>query len=92
MYTMVADAQAIINISKVRLCNQAHVETKRAWLAALEEIVKIDPELYLACVPQCVYRGFCPEFKPCGYVNTEGYKAYRENYIANCKEARGETE
>jgi len=34
------------------------------------------------CVPECVYRGFCPEFKPCGYCNTPAFQqalaAYRE--------------
>jgi hypothetical protein len=33
-------------------------------------------------VPECVYRGFCPEFKSCGYFGSEAYKkavsAYRE--------------
>ena len=32
-------------------------------------------------VPECIYRGFCPEFHSCGYADTEEYKralaAYR---------------
>lgn len=92
MYTMVADAQAIINISKVRLCNQAHVETRKAWEKAILEIRKIDPELAMVCVPQCVYRGFCPEFKPCGYVKSDWYAICRDTYVSHCLTARGETE
>jgi len=33
-------------------------------------------------VPECVYRGFCPEFKSCGYAGTAAFRAalaaYRE--------------
>jgi len=32
----------------------------------IEQIAKEEPELALACVPECVYRGGCPEFKSCG--------------------------
>ena len=81
MYTMVANAQAIINISKVRLCSQAHPETRKAWLAALDKIEKLDPELRKVCVPSCIYRGFCPEFKSCGYFGTQHYEEARDKYV-----------
>ena len=32
-------------------------------------------------VPDCLYRGFCPEFmNSCGYVNTDKYKKELEIY------------
>ena len=66
-----ANAQAIINISKKRLCKQASPETRQAWQMFLDELQEYEPELYLMCVPECVYRnGFCPEFNPCGYINS----------------------
>ncbi|HRR35074.1 MAG TPA: thymidylate synthase ThyX [Kiritimatiellia bacterium] len=76
-----ANAQAVIFISRKRLCRQASPETTAAWKLVLNEIKHLEPELFSVCVPECVYRGFCPEFKSCGYVNTDAYKealaAYR---------------
>ena len=65
-----ANAQAIINISRKRLCNQAHLETRIKWIEFLETVAIEEPELYSVCVPECVYRGFCPEIKKCGYSET----------------------
>lgn len=58
--------QEIINISKLRLCNKASEETREIWYKVLDEVARIEPLLASACVPQCVYRGFCPEQKSCG--------------------------
>jgi hypothetical protein len=42
---------------------------------------EVDPILESKCVPECVYRGFCPEFdRCCGYVNTEAYKKRLNEY------------
>lgn len=70
-----ADAQALINISRKRLCNQASQETREAWKEVIEELKLHDPAVASVCVPECVYRGFCPEMHSCGYVNTDAYKA-----------------
>lgn len=83
---MTANTQAIINISRKRLCSCASKETREAWRQVIKEIRKIDPILADKCVPECIYRGFCPEFmNPCGYANTpkfqEDLKKYRStNY------------
>ena len=70
-----ANAQAIINISRKRLCYQAHKETRDVWQSfLLNEVMIKEPELFTVCVPECVYRGFCPEIKSCGYSKTEVYK------------------
>lgn len=65
------NAQAIINISRKRLCMQASPETRELWNLILEEVRKELPELYEVCVPECIYRGFCPEMYGCGYANTK---------------------
>ena len=65
------NAQEIINISRVRLCNKAESETRKIWRAVIEELRKIEPELANACVPNCFYRGFCPEIKSCGLASNE---------------------
>jgi len=77
-----ANAQAIINISRKRLCNQASKETREAWKAFLETFKESEPELYGACVPDCIYRGWCYEYKSCGYHLTENYKERLVEYRA----------
>lgn len=78
---MTANAQALINISRKRLCSCASKETRDAWKQVIEEIRKIDPVLADKCVPECLYRGFCPEFmNPCGYAETKKYQMDLEKY------------
>jgi len=72
---MNANAQAIINISRKRLCKCASKDTRDAWKAVINELKTADPILASKCVPECLYRGFCPEFmSPCGYSNTDKFK------------------
>lgn len=75
-----ANAQALIFISRRRLCSQASKETREAWKEVREVVRKEDPILASVMVPECIYRGFCPEFKSCGYVNTEAYQKALGNY------------
>lgn len=75
-----ANVQAIINISCKRLCMQASPETRSAWKEVVEGVRVIDPVVAECCVPSCVYRGFCPEQRTCGYVNTEDFKKALEKY------------
>lgn len=78
---MTANAQALINISRKRLCNCASKETREAWTQVKEAIAEVDPILASKMVPECLYRGFCPEFmNPCGYSKTEKYKKDLEKY------------
>lgn len=64
---MEANIQALINISKKRLCTSADPLTRAYWIATLEAIREYDEDIYWACVPECVRDGGCPEYKPCGY-------------------------
>lgn len=79
-----ADAQALINISRKRLCNCASPETRQAWQEVKNEVAKVEPELASCMVKECVYRGFCPEIYNCGYVKTpqfqEELKKYRKGF------------
>ncbi len=77
-----ANAQAVMFISRRRLCGQASPETRAAWKLVVDEIAKVEPEVASCCVPECVYRGFCPEFKSCGYVDTEAFRRQIEAYRA----------
>jgi len=75
-----ANAQALISISRKRLCNQASPETRKAWIEVKAEVGKVDPVLCSVMVPECIYRGFCPEFHSCGYAETEDYRKRLEIY------------
>lgn len=73
MHECEANAQALIFISRRRLCNQASAETRKAWEEVKDKVTSVDPVLGSVMVPECIYRGFCPEFHSCGYVNTKEY-------------------
>ena len=76
-----ADAQALINISRKRLCNCASPETRQAWQLVKDEVAKVEPELAHCMVRECVYRnGYCPEMFSCGYNKTEAFKKELEEY------------
>ena len=78
---MTANAQALISISRKRLCNCASKETREAWKQVQDAIRKVDPVMADKMVPECIYRGFCPEFmNPCGYANTEKYQQDLKRY------------
>lgn len=83
---MTCNAQAFINISRKRLCiGCASPETRLAWEIVIEKLREVDEILAEKCVPECLYRGFCPEFRRCcGYVNTKEFEKklieYRKNF------------
>lgn len=61
-----ANAQALINVSRFRLCFQASNETRECMENLKLEIADREPEIAGVMVPNCIYRGGCPEFTPCG--------------------------
>ena len=75
-----ADAQALINVSRKRLCFCASPETRQAWERVKESVAEVEPELASCMVKECVYRGFCPEMFPCGYSDTIQFKKELAEY------------
>lgn len=69
-----ANLQALINVSRFRLCYQASPETRQEMEGIKKAIRKIEPEVSDAMVPNCIYRCGCPEFTSCGY-----WKQFKEN-------------
>lgn len=64
-FTGEANAQQLIDAFRKRLCYQAHPET-RAYAEDFKfALGEVEPELSDALVPNCVYRGGCPEMNPC---------------------------
>lgn len=77
-----ADAQALINMSRRRLCNCAAADTRKAWQKVKDKVSEVDPETGSCMVRECVYRnGFCPEIFTCGYNKTEAFKKELAEYL-----------
>lgn len=77
----VMNAEAIINMSRKRLCAKASMETREIWEQVVDALKGVDPDLANHCVKPCVHCGFCRERPKCGFTNTERYKEERENYL-----------
>lgn len=77
-----ANAQALINMSRKRLCNCASKETREAWQEVKNKVAKCEPEVASCMVRECVYRnGLCPEMFPCGFNKTEAFKKELDEYL-----------
>lgn len=73
-HRFIANAEALMNMARRRLCYQASPETRETVMRIKEEIRKIDPDLSHYMVPNCVYRGgICPEPRPCGNYRVRRY-------------------
>ena len=63
---MYVNAQALINMSRKRLCYKSHQKTVATWMRVKNAVAKVDDDLPQFMVPECVYRnGICPELKVC---------------------------
>ena len=60
------DAQALISMSRKRLCLNSHRDTVATWTRLRKAIKEIEPDMADFMVPECVYRnGLCPELRMC---------------------------
>lgn len=81
-----ANAQALINMSRKRLCAQASPETREVMQAMKEEVSKRDKFLADIMVKECVYRGFCPEMVSCKHDKSKVFQEEVEAYRSTIKE------
>jgi len=73
-HAMMINSQALIQISRKRLCYQSHHKTVAAWRKVRQALPQ---GLRDYMVPECVYRnGKCPEFKECKPGLDKVMKAY----------------
>lgn len=77
---IMANAQALINISRKRLCNCASKETREAWQKVKDAVREVDPVMADKMTRNCIFRGFCPELKCCGYTQTKQFQEELEKY------------
>lgn len=76
---MEINAQALITMSRKRLCYMSHQKTVSWWSRLRKAIRGVDPDLADHMVPECVYRnGFCPEMRECKPGLAKVMKAYRK--------------
>ena len=61
----IINAQALIAISRKRLCNKADIKTRDLWHLVKNTMYDVDMATATAMQPECVYRGKCTEMKPC---------------------------
>lgn len=66
-FTGDANAQALIDTMRKRLCYQASPETRKYAEDLKVAIHAVEPEISDVLVPNCVYRCGCPELQSCGY-------------------------
>lgn len=60
------NAQALIGMSRKRLCLNAHQKTVAWWTRVRKAVSEVDPAMAQFMVPECVYRnGLCPELRMC---------------------------
>lgn len=65
-FTGDANTQALIDTMRKRLCRQASIDTRHYAEDLKLAIHDVEPEIGDVLVPNCVYRGGCPELTPCG--------------------------
>lgn len=79
-FSMLINAQAILNISYKRICMKASKETRECWSLVLYEMSKVDHILARFMVPACIHQGHCPELESCGFVKTNSYQEKLREY------------
>lgn len=86
-HRFLANAEALLNMARRRLCYQASPETRDVMIMIKEAVRKLDPDLAHYMVPNCVYRGgICPEPKPCGNYSVRRFLGeYDEKHMKNNK-------
>lgn len=65
-HLMILNAQALISMSRKRLCGKASVETQDVMHRIKLCVAGVDTKLASCMVTDCVYRQDCHEFSSCG--------------------------
>ena len=69
-FTGDANAQQLIDTARKRLCMLASRETRKYMEDLKTTISATEPEISGVLVPNCIYRGGCPEPSGCGWYDT----------------------
>ena len=84
---LLINAQSLIDMAKLRICIQAHADTRHIFNVLKAEVAKVDPELAAMMVRKCVYRGgICGEPRCCKFNNTPAFERELADYLSNFSE------
>lgn len=87
-FTGEANTQHLIDTWRKRLCRQASKET-REYAEDFKVVLRRNaPEISDVLVPNCVYRGGCPELKTCGLWNDFAAWCMDKGYDASMRSIR----
>jgi len=79
---LLVNAQSLIDMSKLRLCNQAQSETRIIFESIKKAIGEVDPDLAKMMVRKCVYRGgICGEAHCCRFNQSGQFKNELADYL-----------
>ena len=82
--SLLVNAQSLIDMSKLRICWQAHPETRIVFNKLKEAMKEVDPDLAKMMVRKCVYRAsLCGEQRCCGFNSTKAFLDEWEEYASN---------
>lgn len=79
-HAMLINAEALITMSRKRLCSMADPTTRMVWSTVITALGNVDKAVAERCVRQCVHCGYCPEFKSCGFTNSAAFEESRKAY------------
>lgn len=65
-HIMLVNAQALMAMSRKRLCGKADKTTQKVWRTVVKKVLETNPEFKEVLVPNCEYLHSCPEFQSCG--------------------------
>lgn len=81
---LLVNAQSLIDMSKLRLCNQSAAETIEIFNLIKSAVAGVDPDLAKYMVRKCVYRnGLCGESRCCGFIHKDEFKKELNDYLKN---------
>lgn len=78
--SITVNAQALINMSRKRLCGCADETARLVMYKIKSEILRLEPELGNKMVPECVYRGFCSENNTECFYSKKALSKWRKEY------------
>ena len=70
-HTMEINAQALMQMARMRLCNKADETTQQIMGMIVAAVNNLNPEFKDFLVPKCQYLHGCNEMKPCGFTHTK---------------------
>lgn len=78
----VANAQNLIDAWRKRLCFKAQPKARELAEDFKMRLYELQPELADALVPNCIYRGGCPEMESCGFYNQymDAFQTLQDKY------------